>query len=122
MLFNHYFISAEAGPCSASLKNIAVYEGTLNTLMYFPTSPNGVKWSTLATTDELTEVDIVNYDDTVADSYTEDYAFSSSSGLTILNATSTADYTDHQLSTSGLYSVQCGGSYYSFKVLVVRKL
>src|SRR6218665_3989605 len=122
MLFNDYFISAEAGPCSAPLKNIAVYEGSLNTLMYFPTSPNGVKWSTLATTDELTEVDIVK-DDNVADGYTEDYAFQSSSGLTIRNATTTADYSSgHQLSTAGLYTAACSsGNQFSVKLLVVRK-
>ena len=110
-------------PCEETPpENIALYEGEQNTLIRFTGPSGGVKWSTLATTDELTEVDIVNYDDTVAAGYTVDYSFDPRSGLTILNATSTADYTDHQLSTSGLYSVQCGGSYYSFKVLVVRKL
>ena len=102
------------------LENIAAYEGVLNTLIYFPTSNNSVKWSISPTTDELTEVDIVNYDDTVAPGYTADYAFNSS-GLIINNATTTADYNVHQLSTAGMYTAQCGGNQFSFKFLVVRK-
>src|SRR6218665_2673423 len=104
------------------LENIAVYEGDLNTLIYFPTSPNGVKWSILATTDELTDVTIVNYDDTVDPSYAGDYAFDPQQGLTILDATTTADYNVHQLSTAGLYATECSdGTHFSFKFLVVRK-
>ena len=70
----------------APLSNIALYEGNLHTLIYFPASQNGVRWSTIATTDELTEVDIVNYNDAVDPSYIADYAFNSS-GLIIKNAT-----------------------------------
>src|SRR6218665_173800 len=107
-------------PCPWNLCNIAVYEGDLNTLFYFPASPNAVKWSTLATTDELTEVDIVNYDDTVNPSCTADYAYNSS-GLVIKNATTTAA-SGHLLSTAGLYTAEwVGGKEVSFKLLVVRK-
>src|SRR6218665_3409713 len=104
------------------LENIAVYEGDLNTLIYFPTSPNGVKWSILATTDELTDVTIVNYDDTVDPSYAADYAFDPQQGLTIKEATTLPDHYVHQLSTAGLYTAQCiGGTQFSLKFLVVRK-
>ena len=112
-------ILGEVLPCTGNLSNIALYEGALNTLIYFPASPNGVKWTTLATTDELTEVDIVNYDDTVDPNYTADYAFNSS-GLIIKNATTTAE-AGHLLSTAGLYTAECGGQEVSFKLLVVRK-
>src|SRR6218665_2547472 len=103
------------------LENIAVYEGDLDTLLCSPTSPNGVKWTILSTTDERTVVDIINYDDTVYPSYASDYTFSSSSGLTIKNATTTAE-AGHQLSTAGLYTAQCSdGTHFSLKFLVVRK-
>lgn len=90
--------------------------------MYFPTSPNGVKWSVLATTDELSDAIIVNYDDTVASDYVPDYEFNLSSGLTIIKATTMADFNEHKLSTSGLYTAACSdGSHFSVKFLVVRK-
>ena len=123
MIFSQCFIAGVMyGPCAAPLENIAVYEGNLSVLIYFPASPNGVRWSTLATTDELTKVDIVNYNDQVDPTYAADYVFDPQSGLTIINATTTADYNVHQLSTSGLYTVECGGNDYSVKVLIVRKL
>ena len=110
-------------PCSAPLENIAVYEGHLNTFIYFPARPNGVRWTVFPTTDELTPVDIVSYTDTLNPSYTADYAFNSSSGLTIKNATTMADYSSgHPLSTAGLYIAECvGGNQFSIKFLVVRK-
>jgi len=104
----------------ALLENIAVQEGDLNILLNFPTSPNGVQWLTTSTTDELTRVTIVNNDDAVDPTYAADYVFSSSLGLTIRNATTTAE-AGHQLSTAGLYTETCGGNEFSFKVLVVRK-
>ena len=55
----------------------------MNTLIYFPASSTDVKWSIIPTTDELTEVDIVD------PNYTADYAFNSS-GLIIKNATTMA--------------------------------
>jgi len=108
-------------PCGTKLNNIALHEGDTNILIRFTGSPDGVQWSTLATTDELTEVYIVNYNDQVDPTYAADYSFDPQQGLTILEATTTADYSVHQLATSGLYNVECGGNDYSFKVLVVRK-
>jgi len=102
------------------LENIAVREGDLNILLNFPTSPNSVQWLTIPTTDEQAEVTIVNNDDTVDPNYAADYAFSSLSGLTIQNATTTAE-SGHQLSTAGLYTETCGGNQFSIKVLVVSK-
>src|SRR6218665_3817369 len=107
-------------PCTVNLSNIAVYEGDLNTIIYFPVSLNGVKWSIIPTTDELTEVDIVNYNDAVDPSYTADYAFNSS-GLMIKNST-TRDERGHKVSTAGFYTAECvGGNRFGFKLLVVRK-
>jgi len=91
----------------------------VNTLVYFPASPNNVKWTTFATTDELTEVVIVNYDDTVDPNYTADFAYNSSV-FAIKNATTTAE-PGHELSTAGLYTAECAGKEVSFKLLVVRE-
>ena len=100
-----------------------MYEGTLNTLMSFPTNPNGVKWSVQATTDELTEKTIVNFDDTVNPTYAADYSFDRSAGLTVINATTTAQ-PGHPLATAGLYTTEAGssgGTQFSAKLLVVSK-
>lgn len=114
--------SGTPAPCVGPLENIAVYEGDLNTLMYFPASPNGVKWINQATSDELTEAQIVNYDDTVNPTYAADYAYSPSAGLTIRNATTTLE-NGHPMTTAGYYTAQCvGGNKTNVKVLVVRKL
>jgi len=108
------------GPCTAQLENIAVYEGTLNTRIYLPENPARSKWTNTATTNELDEAVIVNNDDTVAPNYAADYAYDRCSGLTIKNATTTAE-PGHQLSTVGLYKVECGGDQFAFKFLAVRQ-
>ena len=103
----------------ATLKNLAVSAGTLNTVIPFPASPNGVKWLFLGAEYGSKEVEIVNYNGTVNPKYAADYAFNSS-GLIIKNATTNAERGNQQ-STVGLYTAECGGSRYSFKFLVVRK-
>ena len=88
--------------------------------MYFPCDPKDVRWSITPTTDNTTEVTLVNYDGTVDPNYARDYAFNSS-GLIIKNATTTAE-PGHQLSTAGLYTARCGRKISKAKVLVVSKL
>src|SRR6218665_2709835 len=101
-----FSVSGSAGTCVATLKNLAVYEGTLNTFILFPASPKGVKWSFLGTsTFGATEVDIVHYNGTVNPEFAANYAFNSS-GLIIKNATlneATAIGPPPQASTAGLY-------------------
>ena len=114
------FVSGAVPKCPGPLKNIAVYEGNLSTFVYFPANPRGVKWTIIPTTDELAEVDIVNYNDKVKPDYTADYAFNST-GLIFKNAT-TRDERGHQISTAGFYTAECvGGNRFGFKLLVVRK-
>lgn len=113
------FVSGATGSCIATLKNVAVYQGSLNTLIPSPANPNGVKWSFLGTEEGSIEVEIVNYNGTVNLKYAADYEFRSSH-LTIKNATTTVE-PGHLLSTAGLYTATCDGRRFSFKFIVVRK-
>src|SRR6218665_3119196 len=117
-----FSVSGAVGTCVATLKNLAVYEGTLSTFIPFPASPKGVKWSFLGTsTCGAAEVDIVHYNGTVNPEYAANYALNSS-GL-IIKSAKLDDVTaigPQKQSTAGCHTAECDGNKFSFKFLIVR--
>lgn len=102
-------------PCLSSLKNIAVYEGKLNTKMGL----SSITWRVLSTSDEpglQTIMDGPGYKKNPSLTQLYDaYQF----GLIIKNATTVGD----PISTAGLYVGQCSANQelMGAKLLVVRK-
>ena len=104
--------------CIPNLRNIAVREGQLNTLMNMSSDPNNVKYTVTPTSDELTRYIIRDFDGSGDATVTGLYDVTPT-GLNIKTATTAGN----PISTAGLYIGQCANNpnRTGAKLLVVRK-
>src|SRR6218665_685081 len=105
----------------SNLKNTAVYEGDLNTLMNLAADPNSARWTIIPTSDEFGSYPISDYGGYRDHSLTGLFTLNQM-GLVILNAT-TVPNGEGPISTSGLYLAQCenNAKRTGAKLLVVRE-
>src|SRR6218665_530564 len=103
------------------MKNIAVYEGDMNTIMNLVADPNDVRGTIIPTTDEFGSYQISDYDG-YRDASLTGLFYLNESGLVIINAT-TSPNDEGPISTSGLYIVdlKTNGNRTGAKLLVVRE-